>query len=277
MKTSKIQTRYGDMIVLTTDTTICHSLIEYGEWTHSEMRILEQVIRPGMTVLDIGANIGCHTLAFSKAVGANGRVLGLEPQPFLFRLLAANLVTNEVANVLALNAGAGKAPGWMDLPDITYHAPNNYGALKLDPFLADGEAEKKNIPIPVHRLDDLPFAQTAGVIKIDVEGMEPAVLEGARGIISRRRPVLFVENESPGAGSEALLGLLSTMNYDVYWQIAPLFEAANFRNNLQNIFLNRACVNVVAVPREREMQVNSMKKVESITEHPRKKIEAAMT
>jgi hypothetical protein len=88
---------------------------------------------------------------------------------------------------------------------------------------------------------------------------------------------LFVENEGPGAGSEALLGLLSEMNYDAYWQIAPFFEPENFRNNSQNVFQRRCCVNVLALPRERVGSVDGMKRVESVTEHPRKRIEAVLT
>ena len=79
METQRIFTRYGEMIVPAMDTYIGRSLIEYGEWTNGDIALLEQIIRPGMTVVDVGANIGSHTLAFSKAVGKHGRVLALEP------------------------------------------------------------------------------------------------------------------------------------------------------------------------------------------------------
>lgn len=269
MKTSRTKTRYGDMIVAAADSIIARSLVEYGEWTHSEMRLLEQVISPGMTVLDIGANVGCHTLAFSKAVGAGGKVVAFEPQPFMFQLLAANVANNGMTNVLLLNAAIGNAQGWIDLPNLRYEEPQNYGAWKLDPFLAKGGETPKNIPIPVHRLDDLSVARAADVIKIDVEGMESAVIEGARGLISARRPALFVENELPGAASQALLGLLIGLDYDLYWQIAPLFEEKNFRGNQQNHFGRITCVNVLGLPRERAVPVNGYRKVVNASEHPR--------
>ncbi|MDR2213278.1 MAG: FkbM family methyltransferase [Pseudomonadales bacterium] len=273
MKVQKINTRYGKMNVLASDQIIAKSLIEYGEWSQSEIDLLTQVIKPGMKVLDIGANIGSHTLAFAKAVGPRGKVLAFEPQPFVHSLLAANLIENDATNVLALNAGLGRAPGWVDLPDFTYAEPNNYGALRLEPFLTKDEKAVNRIPVPIHRLDDLKVAAGAHVIKIDVEEMEAAVLEGARGLISASRPLLFVENELPGEGSEATLRLLFEMEYDAYWQVAPLFPANNFNGKQENIFGNMTCMNVFAVPKERAITVQGSRKVQSVSEHPRKRHE----
>jgi FkbM family methyltransferase len=218
MNIRKVQTRYGKMFVMVSDQVISKSLIEYGEWSHGEIQLLEQFIKPGMTVLDVGANVGSHTLAFSKAVGPGGLVLSFEPQPMVFGLLAVNVVENNAANVLAFNAGVGNAAGWIDLPNINYAKPNNYGAMQLGSYVANAGKEINRTPVPVHRLDDLKAAASADVIKIDVEGMEAAVLEGARGLIAKSRPIMMVENETPGAESEATLKLLFEMDYEVYWR-----------------------------------------------------------
>ena len=269
MKIRQVETRYGKMFVLDSDQVISKSLIEYGEWSQGEISLLERFIKPGMTVLDIGANIGSHTLAFSKAVGPNGRVLAFEPQPTIFGLLAVNVTKNDASNVLMLNAGAGAAPGWIDLPNINYARPNNFGALRIGPFLTGGEKEVNHTPVPIHRLDDLKAAAGAHVIKIDVEEMEAAVLEGARGLISKSRPIMLVENELPGKTSEAVLGLLFEMEYDVYWQSASIFNPNNFNKNKKNLFPDQACMNVFALPRERHFKINGRKAV-SVSEHPRK-------
>jgi FkbM family methyltransferase len=271
MDIHKIETRYGKMNVLDSDQVISKSLIEYGEWSHSEIALLEQFIKPGMKVLDIGANIGTHALAFSKAVGPTGLVLACEPQPFIFSLLASNLIENNASNVLALNAAAGKASSWLDLPNINYNHPNNYGALRMEPFLKNDEKEINLIPIPVYRLDDLKVAWSAHVIKIDVEEMEASVLEGARGLISKSRPVMRVENEIAGDGSEATLKLLFDMEYDTYWHGTMLFNPNNFKNSQKNIFPNQACLNVLAIPRESPIKING-KKIASVSEHPRKQV-----
>jgi FkbM family methyltransferase len=268
MKIRNVETRYGKMFVMDSDQIISKSLIEYGEWSHGEIKVLEQVIKPGMKVLDIGANIGTHTLAFSKAVGPNGVVLSFEPQPAIFGLLTVNVLENEAVNVRVFNAAVGKAAGWLDLPHISYANPNNYGALQLGSFVTSDEKAINRLPVPVHRLDDLKAAASAHVIKIDVEGMEAAVLEGARGLIAKSRPILFVENELPGEGSEATLKLLFEMEYDAYWQVARMFRPDNFKHNPENLFGNMGCMNVLAVPRESAIKVNAQK-VMSVSEHPR--------
>ena len=269
MNIRKIETRYGQMFVMDSDQVISKSLIEYGEWSHGEIALLERFIKPGMKVLDIGANVGSHTLAFSKAVGPNGWVIAFEPQPAIFGLLTVNLAANGANRVLTVNAAAGKTPGWIDLPNLNYATPNNFGALRMEPFMAGNEKEFSHIPVPVHRLDDLKAAASAHVIKIDVEGMEAAVLEGAHGLISKSRPVLLVEDELPGEGSEAMLRVLFDLNYDAYWQAAPIFDPNNFNHNKNNLFANIGCLNVLAVPREGAIKINGQK-ITSVHEHLRK-------
>jgi FkbM family methyltransferase len=270
MTIRKIETRYGKMHVLDSDSVISKSLIEYGEWSHCEIAVLEHFIKPGMKVLDIGANIGTHTLAFSKMVGPSGFVLSFEPQPFIFSLLAANVIENEATNVLTLNAAVGRASSWINMPNINYSAPNNYGALRMAPFLTDSKDKINHIPIPVHRLDDLSVAASANVIKIDVEEMEAAVLEGARGLISKSRPILLVENEIAGEASEATLKLLFEMEYDAYWQGGTIFNPDNFKGNKNDIFPRQGCLNMLAIPRENSAIKINGKKIASIDEHPRK-------
>ena len=269
MKIQKIETRYGKMFVMISDQVISKSLIEYGEWSHDEIQLLEQFIKPGMKVLDIGANVGSHTLAFSKATGLNGLVLSFEPQPVVFGLLAVNMVENDATNVLVFNAAVGDAAGWLDLPHINYTKPNNYGAFRFGTFLVNNEKNINRTPIPVYRLDDLKLAESAHVIKIDVEGMEAAVLRGARGLIAKSRPIMLIENETPGKESEEMLSLLFEMEYDAYWQAGHIFEPNNFNKNKKNFFPNQACMNVLALPRESPVKING-KKVTDATEHPRK-------
>ena len=71
-RATKTSTRFGDMYVVKADAVIGRSLIEYGEWTQSEIFVLSQLIRPGMVVVDVGANVGTHTLAMAGMVGPKG-------------------------------------------------------------------------------------------------------------------------------------------------------------------------------------------------------------
>ncbi len=269
MKTIRTSTRYGEMSVPVSDTYVGRSLIEYGEWTQSEIAVLEQVVRPGMKVLDIGANVGYHALALARAVGETGSVMAFEPQPFLFQLLAANTINAAIGNILCFNMAIGEGAGVLDMPLLNYAEPYNYAAIDVRLVLRDERAVTEEFPIPVRRLDDLPVIHIADLIKIDVEGMELAVLQGAKALLQRCRPILFVENEHSGQASEQLLGFLTSLDYECYWQAAPCFSPENFKGNSTNVFGNFGCINILALPRERNQSIEGVLKVQDVREHPR--------
>lgn len=267
-RATKTSTRFGDMYVVKADAVIGRSLIDYGEWTQSEILVLSQLIRPGMVVVDVGANVGTHTLAMAGMVGPKGRVVALEPQPFIFRLLSANLVMNGCENVVTVNAGAGRSAGWLDVPNIGYEASVNYGALGLEPFARELDSPRDGAPVPLMRLDDIPAARGASLLKIDAERMEVSVIEGARELIGRNRPLLYVENETPGECSERLIGLLMDLDYVCFWDIAPFFNSGNFKGNTRNVFGKIVCVNMVCLPAERPHSITNFSQVSDPTDHP---------
>ena len=72
-----IETRHGWMLIPRSDTTIGESLRRYGEWAESEIALMGHFVGPGGTILEVGANLGAHTLAFAKMVGREGRVIAV--------------------------------------------------------------------------------------------------------------------------------------------------------------------------------------------------------
>jgi FkbM family methyltransferase len=270
LKITKTQTRYGDMLVPAADTYVGRSLIEYGEWTQSEINLLTQLVRPGMAIADIGANVGYHTLALAKAVG-NGQVIAIEPQPGIFQLLCANIANNELGNVAALNMAIDEQRDQLDMPPLSYDEPQNYGSLDIRPYIKPEQVAPQYISVPVQRLDDIVMARNVNLIKLDVEGMELAVLRGAENILKKNRPALFVNNETPGESSDKLLRyLMEETAYDCYWQAAYCFRPNNFKQNQTNVFFNVCCINVLAIPREANSSIRGLPKVADASEHPRK-------
>ena len=89
---------FGNFLTLHGDVGISHAIRTCGSWGPEQVNLFKRLVRPGETVLDIGANIGHHSVVLSKRVGPAGRVLAFEPQPFVFRVLEANLALNECAN-----------------------------------------------------------------------------------------------------------------------------------------------------------------------------------
>ena len=90
------QGRYGYILYNKHDQAIGPSFHHYGEWAQCEMDLLRLFIRPGHWILDVGANIGAHTLFFSSAVGGEGRVYAFEPLRGMFHNLCAGLSLNSL-------------------------------------------------------------------------------------------------------------------------------------------------------------------------------------
>ncbi|MDL2397689.1 FkbM family methyltransferase [Rhizobium mayense] len=157
-------------------------------------------------VVDVGANIGNHTLFFSAVVGA--RTLAIEPNAEALRILRANISLNGLQDrvdvkPIALGAEAG-------MGDVVEEDPSKLGMARVR-LAADGQ-------VPVARLDDVVREQHVDLIKIDVEGMETEVLRGAMGTMVRCRPRLLVEAATAQAlrDVEAILRPIGYRKIKVY-------------------------------------------------------------
>ena len=165
-----------------------------GNYEVAETRFCESVLRPGDTAIDVGANIGLYTLLFSKLVGGSGRVHAFEPAPANARRLRVNLLLNEADNVTVEDAAVYSRGGTVTLNLFPEHLGpwHTLGRPELpDPFEPGRTlAPTASVDVPATTLDD--YAERTGIervalLKIDVEGAEPDVLEGAARLLAERR------------------------------------------------------------------------------------------
>jgi FkbM family methyltransferase len=247
------QTRSGPMLAIRTDSYVTRSLELYGEYCPAEWAALKQVIRPGMTVVEIGANMGSHSVDMARAC-APGPFYAFEPQPRLFQVLCANLALNDIGNALAYPEGCGEAEGWAVVPMVDYGRQGNFGGLSLR---APGE---EGVKVRIRPLDALELP-ALGLLKVDVEGFEPKVLRGAQQTIGRCRPVIYIENDRPLQQQE-VISLVAGMGYQLYWHTPLLFDAGNFNGVQENVFPGVASLNMFCVPRERGVQVVGLKEID---------------
>lgn len=242
-----IDTRYGKMLINENDNCIGKSLVIDGEWYQGEMDFLAQFISPGDICLDVGANIGCHTLHFAKLCGAEGGVISFEPQHAVFQLLCANSALNNFFNVKAVNCAVGKGSGTVMVPAIDYAKPGNFGAVTLN-------SQPVAYPVAIVALDDSANGIPTKLIKIDVEGFECDVIKGAKHLIKTSRPFIYAENNRPEKTLE-LLGLLKNMKYDVYDHKVKGWNPNNFNKNTENMHGDYTESNIFCVPQEKNISI----------------------
>jgi FkbM family methyltransferase len=169
---------HGQRLAIDVSRTDTHRLLFIeGERFVLEAEILRELLSPGMCVVDVGANIGYYALLFSSVVGPAGKVTCLEPDPENLVELRHNLALNGLSNVSLLPIAAGSR-------DSVVSMRRGLNARVV--------AEGGNLSVDVKRLDSLGL-ERVDLIKLDVEGYECDVLEGARKLLEKHRPSLFVE------------------------------------------------------------------------------------
>jgi FkbM family methyltransferase len=245
--------RHGTMIYPRRDVYIGRSFTEYGEYSEGEVDLFRQCLRPGDVALDIGANLGAHTLPLAQLVGPSGTVFAFEPQRILFQILCGNVALNEIPNVHALPVALGRAAGRTKVPALDYRGGNNFGGVSV--------GSQHGEDVLVITLDQLELSKV-NLIKIDVEGMEIDVLAGAKATLARCRPILYVENDRADK-SEALVARLQEDGYRMWWHVPPLYNSANFLGNPQNVFGSVASFNMLCLPRESATTTQGMREITS--------------
>lgn len=263
-----VQGRHGWFIANRYDKYLGRALYRYGEYGEMEQVFLQSFLARGDWVIEVGANIGAHTVGLAKFVGGNGKVIAIEPQPPIFHTLCGNIALNSMHNIEIYNCGCGSAEGTMTVPKMRYANAelHNSGAVSLN---ADTES---GIRVPVHSLDTLlPNPAKLKLIKIDVEGMEEDVLRGAGTLIQMHRPILYVENDRPEK-SESLIEHLMELGYRLWWHTPKLFSADNYFREVDNEYGDIVSVNMLCCPEERVPQLaqysRDFREVLNSTEHP---------
>lgn len=197
-----------------------------GTYEAAKQDCLARFVKPGMKVLDIGANAGFYTLAFSRLVGDDGHVWAVEPYAGNAAHLLAHIRHNRLHNVTVVQAAVGDREGVTGfhigsnncvghLNDVSsYKVP----VVSLDRLVADG-----TLPVP-------------DLIKMDIEGAESAALEGARRLLAEKKAMFFIALHGEIQKRECLEMLLSN-SYRIF-----LMDGTEIRGHVVH------CDEIYAVP-----------------------------
>jgi FkbM family methyltransferase len=206
-------------------------------------------LQSGAVVIDVGANLGEWTVPFARKVGPAGRVLAIEPAPRSAAALEATLAANALRQTEIIRCAIGGDDGVAQfaVPVVT-SARTDTGTARVGPACAGHDA----LQVPLRSLDSLAAERDLArldLIKIDVEGHERRVLDGAAAILDRHRPVLVMETGHEAGGDRAairdrlaglgyrMLGILldygmASADWPAYTALDPPFCAGDAHNLL---------------------------------------------
>jgi len=232
-----------------------HELM-HGEFEDAEKRFVQKLLRPGMTVLDVGAHHGLYALLAAKRVGRRGKVIAFEPSPRERGRLLRHLRVNACWNVGVEACALGAEPGEQDL--FVVEGWQDWCNSLRPPKLKE---PTQTVRVDVERLDDVLWRLKVDVvdfIKLDVEGAELSVLEGAGRLLQGpSRPVILTEvqdirTRAWGYRAREIVDLLLGKNYCWYSLKADgsLQPAATDLDSYD--------ANLVALPTERAESIRKM-------------------
>jgi FkbM family methyltransferase len=210
----------GTRLTLYPGNEISRSIFVTGRYEPNEFSFLSRVLKPGMTFVDVGANIGLFTLYAASRVGSDGRVLAFEPSPREMACLRENVQLNGSDNVTLTAAALWDENAELEL----LVAPSGLsGHNTLGGFAYDTALERRE-RVRARRLDDILQEQQVSkvdVIKIDVEGAELRALRGMTQILETRHPWLLLELSDrslqyQGTSSGEVVSFLGAKGYRLY-------------------------------------------------------------
>lgn len=230
-KSPSYRTFILDGVKLTADISDYIGHYYYFGFQDKSHRKLFDLCRQDYNIIDVGANIGFTTLKMAQ-IANNGNVIGFEPDPLNYSRCVVNFNQNSLPNARVLNLGLGNQETNLNLEIRT---PSNRGGNRMSIHQAEG------ISVPVKTLDHQ-FQQlnipAVNLIKIDVEGFELKVLQGAEQVIKKFKPILFIElddNNLKDQGDSAM-ELVSFISRQKYTQVlnAETGEKIDQNTNFSN-------------------------------------------
>jgi FkbM family methyltransferase len=257
-----VSARDGMFLVNRKDVFIGRSIEIYGEHGGIESKFLQGLLKAGDYVIEVGANIGAHTVGLAKTVGSNGRVDAYEAQRACYALLQAQIALNQLHNTHAYHLAVGEASGQLWVPTPNYARQGNFGGIALLPHQTDTSE-----PVEVVSLDERASDRPCTLLKIDVEGMEEEVIRGARTLINKQSPLLYVENDRVEK-SKPLVALLLGFGYRLWWHTPMLYNPANHFGVAENAYPRIASYNMFCC-REHHPAASGLTEIKSPDEtHP---------
>jgi FkbM family methyltransferase len=181
------RTSSGFILAPNDDLPLVFNLAEDALWKNASIRVLDLTLQEDMTFVDVGAQVGVHTLRAARRVGANGTVVAFEPTPRVFEFLKRSIHLNGLdKSCRCTNIAADSKEGV-----ATFHMSRHSGHNSLCGLI--GAKEEAAIEVRTATLDTLlEGTKRVDVVKIDVQGAELDVLDGMKQVLTDHREILLI-------------------------------------------------------------------------------------
>jgi FkbM family methyltransferase len=174
---------------------MAHHIIEHGEWERHIRTVIKTILPVGGVFIDIGANIGVHSLLAASVVGPTGTVIALEPHPHIRSILRENIEINGLHKTIQVHSFAAAAKPNLSVPFQYFpQHPAMSGFRISEDRIADFEGTPETIQVVTTTLDSIlgSINFEADLVKIDVEGFEIEVLRGAAEALVKNKDTCFL-------------------------------------------------------------------------------------
>lgn len=266
--------KHGRFVLLKGD-FISDCMARYGEWAEREVHLFNSILFEGAGVIEVGSNIGTHSVPIAKKIGSTGKFYAIEAQRVMSQVLAANIAVNNLANSRILCAVGSNQIGTILLVESNFSSWENRGAYDVPSHQNNQEGERTSV-ITVDALANAYAIPRVDLFKIDVEGMEEGVLRGAEQTIRKHKPYIFFEcgtweNQNDHVRGDLLNSWLNSLDYQLYWYCCLGFNSKNHKKVTENKIGPFGDINILAVPANRPCPF-TLRKVNSVSEIFRKDI-----
>ena len=247
---SNLQTDYAEVFgnkLFLNKKGLALSISHYGTYEELESKIMEEKIEMGNIVVDVGANIGLHTLNMARIVGNTGQVFAFEPDPSNFEILKKNVKINNYKNIILEQKAVGDKHG-----RTTLYQSDHPGKHRIFP---QTEQAKSQVQVELTNLDnyfDSDMIDKINFIKIDVEGLEFSVLKGMKNILKNSKKIKILFEFMPENTMEVgftpieLLNYLTSNNFKLYCMDDKTKKLLHVSNNEEIVKLCSTTDNTIS-------------------------------
>jgi FkbM family methyltransferase len=181
--------KFGDGFEIDMSSLLEWHIWAFGSYEDYLAELFRCLVRPGDRCIDVGANIGVHTVRLAKLVGQGGEVVAVEPDAELARRCSNNVLLNQLVNVRVLQAAASERTG----DSVMLYRPDDQDSNRARAsMLPHSYLTGSILTVPTITIDDINH-DPVSLIKIDVEGCESAVVSGATRTIDAYSPSIIFE------------------------------------------------------------------------------------